>query len=529
MNSLPEASGAAFDSQAEEDGPTCLPDTRVDVLGFIREWALGPEPTQTILWLNGMAGTGKSTISRSICRDLEKNGYLGASFFFKRGEGGRGSLSRLFTTIASQLARRRPVIAPSIKRALDESQGIYDMGTQLQFKRLIQDPLRSVSADPNLKRPIIIVLDALDECDCDKAETLKSLIDLFTLNKSLGLRVFITSRPEWHIDCGFGSVEDRREIILHHVPENVVEHDMSVFFRHKLKGIRASHVSSGLPTDWPGSSNTRSLIKMATPLFIFADLICRFLADPRYGVLDDKMQEILSHRAKSPQALLYSMYRTVLEKRIRDMSEADAEAALGRFRHVVGSILVLASPLSRDTLSQMLSTSHDAMDNQLCTLHSVLNVPQSHTAPVNILHISFRDFLLAPKPDNQFRIDEKVAHATMATNCLRIMRDFLKTDICGLRRRGLGAAPPRRHEVDQAIPAAVQYACLHWAFHVQGAGHDVGTSRCDEAYAFLKCRFLQLIEALSLMDQASEGVRIMTRLRTMVKVRQVDRITSGAW
>lgn len=436
-----------------------------------------------------MAGTGKSTISRSICRDLEKNGYLGASFFFKRGEGGRGSLSRLFTTIASQLARRRPVIAPSIKRALDESQGIYDMGTQLQFKRLIQDPLRSVSADPNLKRPIIIVLDALDECDCDKAETLKSLIDLFTLNKSLGLRVFITSRPEWHIDCGFGSVEDRREIILHHVPENVVEHDMSVFFRHKLKGIRASHVSSGLPTDWPGSSNTRSLIKMATPLFIFADLICRFLADPRYGVLDDKMQEILSHRAKSPQALLYSMYRTVLEKRIRDMSEADAEAALGRFRHVVGSILVLASPLSRDTLSQMLSTSHDAMDNQLCTLHSVLNVPQSHTAPVNILHISFRDFLLAPKPDNQFRIDEKVAHATMATNCLRIMRDFLKTDICGLRRRGLGAAPPRRHEVDQAIPAAVQYACLHWAFHVQGAGHDVGTSRCDEACAFLKCRF----------------------------------------
>ncbi|PMD60182.1 uncharacterized protein K444DRAFT_528610 [Hyaloscypha bicolor E] len=43
-----------------------------------------PDESETIFWLHGPAGTGKSAISRTIARNFAKTGQLGASYFFKR-------------------------------------------------------------------------------------------------------------------------------------------------------------------------------------------------------------------------------------------------------------------------------------------------------------------------------------------------------------------------------------------------------------------------------------------------------------
>lgn len=76
---------ASYDSRAEEHNPTCLQDTRVELLQQIAEWAHDPG-AEAVFWLNGMAGTGKSTISRTVAHAFAGAGHLGASFFFKRGE-----------------------------------------------------------------------------------------------------------------------------------------------------------------------------------------------------------------------------------------------------------------------------------------------------------------------------------------------------------------------------------------------------------------------------------------------------------
>jgi hypothetical protein len=51
---------------------------------------------KSIFWLKGMAGTGRSTISRTVARSLKGTNHLGASFFFKRGEGYRGYAKKFF-------------------------------------------------------------------------------------------------------------------------------------------------------------------------------------------------------------------------------------------------------------------------------------------------------------------------------------------------------------------------------------------------------------------------------------------------
>jgi hypothetical protein len=106
LDKLPYAKGAMYNSY-EDDFITCHPATRVNLLQEIYNWARNPH-SKSIFWLSGWAGIGKSTISRTVARWLaHQDGHtgvdLGASFFFKRGEGDRGSASRFFSTITREL------------------------------------------------------------------------------------------------------------------------------------------------------------------------------------------------------------------------------------------------------------------------------------------------------------------------------------------------------------------------------------------------------------------------------------------
>ncbi len=71
-----------------------------------------------------MAGTGKSTISRTIARHFADQGRLGASFFFSRGQGDLGHAEKFFTTIALQIAHALPTLKRHICEAVAEDHRI---------------------------------------------------------------------------------------------------------------------------------------------------------------------------------------------------------------------------------------------------------------------------------------------------------------------------------------------------------------------------------------------------------------------
>jgi adenylylsulfate kinase-like enzyme len=74
------AKGASFDSHMEERNSTCLQNTRTELLRHVQEWA-NHKNGKPIFWLNGAAGTGKSTIARTVARTFANQQRLGASFF----------------------------------------------------------------------------------------------------------------------------------------------------------------------------------------------------------------------------------------------------------------------------------------------------------------------------------------------------------------------------------------------------------------------------------------------------------------
>jgi hypothetical protein len=67
-----------------------------------------------------MAGTGKSTIARTIARKYHKLKRLGASFFFSRGGGDLSQATKFFTAIAMQLADNIPALKDHICKVIDE-------------------------------------------------------------------------------------------------------------------------------------------------------------------------------------------------------------------------------------------------------------------------------------------------------------------------------------------------------------------------------------------------------------------------
>lgn len=71
-----------------------------------------------------MARTGKSIISRTVASSLKETKHLGASFFFKRGEGDRGNAIKLFPTLARQLVLSFLGLIASVRNALYDNPDI---------------------------------------------------------------------------------------------------------------------------------------------------------------------------------------------------------------------------------------------------------------------------------------------------------------------------------------------------------------------------------------------------------------------
>ena len=117
--------------------------TRRAVLNGIELWARDFDRSP-VYWLNGLAGTGKSTIAKTIAERLFADGRLGASFFCSRDFEDRRNLQVIFPTLATQLARKyikfRSIFTPLIRSDPNIAyESLYD-----QMKKLIVQPLNEI-------------------------------------------------------------------------------------------------------------------------------------------------------------------------------------------------------------------------------------------------------------------------------------------------------------------------------------------------------------------------------------------------
>jgi hypothetical protein len=499
----------------EEHNSTCLPNTRTELLHHIQGWAKD-QSSKPMFWLNGAAGTGKSTIARTVARTFANQQQLGASFFFKRGEGERGNASRFFTTIATQLARRISELGPGVKKAIEADPAISEKALKDQFEKLILYPLLDMARRPVLI--LLIVIDALDECEQDS--DIRVILQLLSRTRDLkwvSLQVFVTSRPELHIRLGFKQLPNStfEDLILHEVATQTIQHDIRVYFEHELGRVREER---SLSLDWPRQDQFEALVEQAAPLFIFAATACRYIGDWRDNP-KKRLETILGYR-KAKVSKLDATYLPILKQLFDEEGEEDRERRACEFRDIVGSIVVLETPLSTASLARLLDISKDDINCRLDSLHSVLSIPDRDDMPVRLLHLSFREFLVdtSKKEKSPFWVDERARHERLASHCLQLMSgtNGLRQNICELQPGTL------RSEVDEGritsyLSPELQYACRYWVYHLKQSQRYVGDKATTDT--FLQKHFLHWLEAMSLIGDTNNCASLLETISTLVKVR----------
>lgn len=535
LSRLPVVQGAAFDAHANEHEPECHPGTRVKILDKIDKWAQASEGRR-IYWLCGMAGTGKSTICRTVAHSLADLNIPIASFFFKKGYDNRDNSNALFTTIVKQLVENLPEeMALHVQQALQDHPSISDKTLSKQFEELLQKPLQKCKSLPPV---IVVVLDALDECD-DQANAAKIIEILPSIEKvsSTCFKVLVSSRPECHLRRSFAQLDCKYNEIflheaLHEVADEEVRHDISVFLESQLGRIRDRYnlTNLELPTDWPPQSLVTDLVDISVPLFILAATACRFIGDEDLGMPTTLAQEFLQHhREVGNRNPLARTYLPILEQllvkrngsRLENRRDDEKVKIIEEFRRVVGTIVLLEAPLSIKSLSELLQVDSRDISSRLSSLHSVLNVPKYPNSPVKLFHLSFRDFLIGTSDRDQkhdFLVNERETHANLAHQCLALLSKdgSIKQDICELGAPGKLRCDIHPSLIDTCLPPHVRYACLYWVFHLKESGGRISDD--DETHRFLIKHLIHWLEALSLLGNIGGSLDMVDHLMAMVSV-----------
>lgn len=499
LDKLPRAKGAGYLSGNHDK---CLRGTRMDVLEEIWTWALNLEDAR-VYWLNGLAGSGKSTIAQSFSELCFAEGKLGASFFCSRDSADKSNIHLIFPTLAFQLAYCYPEFRVALVAAIASNSDIGHASLSVQLERLLLEPLKLSGIST------IIVIDALDECKDEEATS--SILSVLgrIVQEIPTVKIFITGRPEPRIRSGFRLpllLPFTEVFHLHKVKSANVDDDIRTYLLARLPETILNRSDLEIAEPWPQEGDVAVLVRKCNGLFIFAATTYRFLAstleDPRellkevVGLSGDTTHEGLTG--------IDAFYASIMEANVA--SNREKTQVLARLQMILGAVATVFDPLSRLSLAKLLGVTTSQIKTSFRNLHSVILVPDLDIELTKVYHKSFPDYLTDPNrcKDPTFYINPDVHHANIARKCLELMEKELKKNICGLSpysmNKDVEDLSIRR---GKCISGALEYACRFWAQHLRSCS-SVGADdqlTLTLLKTFFEKHLLHWLEVLSILSE----------------------------
>ncbi|KAF8705997.1 WD domain, G-beta repeat, partial [Rhizoctonia solani] len=480
-------------------GP-CTEGTRVDLLSQILDWVEN-SCLSSIYWINGMAGTGKTTISYSLCENLDANRQLAASFFCSRVLPECRNVNLIIPTIAYQLARASYPFRFALSRVLEKDPDVHTRLPHLQFDALISKPLLDV--EESLPENLVVVIDALDECE-DKESTNIILDVMFTKSADLPIKFIVSSRPEPEIRDGMAKQSNRAQsrVVLHELDKLVVETDIEKYLRVALAQIH------------PTEEQIIALVKRAGILFIYAATVVRYIGYDRFSRSPrTRLINVLesSSVSENKHKEIDDLYTIILRAALDDPKSDEGERE--DIRQVLHSVICAQEPLGVSGLSKLLKINDlDRVRAALRPLWSVLHISGSAEL-VTTLHASFSDYLFDSFRSKQYYCDSGTHNRTMAMCCFGLYRDISpQFNIGGLRSSYVpdNEVEDIEEKVQNVISPELSYVSRYWAVHLHSA---VGSADLmSELEEFLSMRLLLWMEVMNLKKytgQMSKSIRLV--------------------
>ncbi|KAJ7660295.1 hypothetical protein DFH06DRAFT_393213 [Mycena polygramma] len=408
---------AMHNSADRPPDPACHPGTRESVLDTLRAWSRDDSPHARLMWLYGCAGMGKSAIAQTFAAECQEDGILGASFFFRRGDPGRGNWKGLFPTLAYQLAASHPEFGNALRQSIERDKLVFGQAMRHQFQKLIVAPFEP----PQLALRPIVVVDGLDECEDRGVQVmLLSLIIEGLRTGGFPVRVLLASRPEPHLREAL-QVTEHFDVCRHLelLADSSAYADIRRYLCDEFSRVRNCLVARGvtLKNGWPGEDAFNHLVYKSSGTFIYATTVVRYV-DDEYSHPTERLNSVLALDPHST-APLDTLYSQVL-------SNVPNRSVIRRVLHAV----LRPSCGDPETIDAALNLGAGSSRLALRGLHAILSVPpvralgcEDCTEEVELLHASLGDFLRDPMRSLDFFVD------TLELDCalVRTMIEFLSS------------------------------------------------------------------------------------------------------
>ncbi|KAG8832928.1 hypothetical protein FRC18_004401 [Serendipita sp. 400] len=372
----------------------CQPGTRTKTLDAIRQWADGDDPPSWMFCLLDFAGSGKSTVSKHMDREWDKDRKLIARFFFSRDTTDTMS-TKWFCSIVADAFAFRDENFKAIMKEFQRQPNYGLLSFEQQFEGLIVDPLKA------LDRRAILIIDALDECDNDNGDRDQLLDTISNQLRSIPhLRVFVTGRPERDITQWAASTVGVRHANFLQLEGG--HGDVEKYIKQRLFNF-PSHLQA----------QVSHVVEKAEGVFIWARIACDLLCKAI-----DK-QALLNSLGK--EVTLDYLYTIALEQSVPRDSYSHQATIM-----VLGMILAVRRPLSIDELAS-LSPNPDVVEAVVTSLGSIL-IYRHRNEPIRLIHATLREFLTTMTKAEPWFVQLGPGHYTLADRCIDLLARATRTE-----------------------------------------------------------------------------------------------------
>jgi len=508
-------------------GLGCTDGTRVQILDDINSWLYDPDAAH-ILWLSGMAGTGKTAIAWTVCSQADDNNkiILGGSFFCSRTTGSANQFDPKFVvpTLARSLALRSIEFSKALSAELARDPDVIDKHIRAQIQQLLYAPLLALE---NSDVPVLFVVDALDQCHDEfpandlsnnaeshriVAEMLSALAALSKANPKLPVKFLIVSRPEIYIrDVILAQAESIRVFQLDGVDKQLTTNDIRLYISDTLLA------APGLRSRF-SSVDVEQLVGLSDGMFMVAVIAVRYILGAGVDVAVVRFRRMFdaarSNWVIDSVAVLDFIYHPIV---LNALSMGHLRLTLD-LRHILASIICSQMALSVGALADLLDIPIDELRASLSPFHSVIHVPVTDNQPsVRLVHSSFSNYLLV-RAATEIRVSVVTGHEVLARACLRIMSKHLPVDSSQVFESN-SLRPSQRLDT---IALTLEYACTSWIFHITSI--PTKSLRLEQKIsAIFLPRLRSWLEVMSVLGCLQNAIAMLVQAAETVRLFSVRR------
>ncbi|KAJ8067044.1 hypothetical protein OCU04_004424 [Sclerotinia nivalis] len=458
------------------------------------------DQSNRLLWVRGDPGKGKTMLLCGIIDEIRISNNYALAYFFCQSN---------VDTINSAISVLRGLIymlldeQPSLIRHLQKE---YEVPGKQLFEGInawvaLSNILKNILHDESLK-PIILIIDALDECEKDMAKLLRLIVS--SLTEFPRVKWLVSSRNWSEIEEALGPIEERTSLNLE-LNTHTVSIAVDWYVRDRVEKL--ARIKKNIKRN--RKTVESYLLENANGTFLWVALVCQNLEELRF--FTTSMLQDYYPRELDP------LYERMLQQILNIKEHGVTKLCL----QLIAIVIVAFRPITLCELACLIGSEIYLEEIiQLCGSFLIVR-----NQSIFFVHKSAKDFLLENAAETIFpngigKVNEKIF-----LNSIIEMSNILKENIYDLRHPGFPTNKVKQPDPDPL--AYIRYSCTYWVNHFMGGNPPKTENHVqnnNKVYNFLTEHLLHWLEVMSLMENISGCIVAISSLENYISVEKAPEL-----